>query len=428
MPGNQKTKRTQNKMNWLWYSVCIILIEEAIDFYVSWRQLCKYRNDRQVPTELEGTIKQEDFLASCKYNGDKMSFNMLQSGFNLVLSLTLLLTFAYPYVWNKVGTMTGTDSEAAQSLAFLLIMMLVGQLLSLPWDLYMDFVIEERHGFNRKTLGLFFMDMLKTMFLSVVIGGPVTVVTIKLVRWAGPQSYLWLWAFAVVFIIFMTYAVPIFILPMFNKYEPLKDHELKKKVDALASRIGFPLNKLYQIDESKRTTHSNAFMYGFWNNKCIVLYDTLLKLDHEEIVAVLAHELGHWKKWHTVKLLVATFAQLFLYMYLFQLVVFNSKPFEDFGYHKVNAVVVGIYIFSRVVTPLNELLGRLLIMASRIHEFQADRFAKDLGYAAQLRSSLIKMGIESKVAFNPDKWYAWMNYTHPTLAERLAALKEEKQE
>eukprot|EP01056_Protomagalhaensia_sp_Gyna25_P005707 Protomagalhaensia_sp_Gyna_25__5706@NODE_815_length_2560_cov_293_264578_g642_i0_p1_GENE_NODE_815_length_2560_cov_293_264578_g642_i0NODE_815_length_2560_cov_293_264578_g642_i0_p1_ORF_typecomplete_len388_score82_49Peptidase_M48_N/PF16491_5/1_5e53Peptidase_M48_N/PF16491_5/4_6e02Peptidase_M48/PF01435_18/5_4e03Peptidase_M48/PF01435_18/2_4e36Peptidase_M56/PF05569_11/2_8e02Peptidase_M56/PF05569_11/3_7e15Peptidase_M56/PF05569_11/3_9e02Peptidase_M78/PF06114_13/0_011HXXEE/PF13787_6/4_5e03HXXEE/PF13787_6/0_ len=387
-------------MNWLWYAIIIIIVEETLDLYLSYRQLWRYRHDKRVPEELKDVIKHEDFVASCSYQGERMSFRIVQSLVELPLTVLLLALKFYPYLWDHIGTEMG---ETLKSLAFCGVLLLMEAVLSVPWELYADFVIEEKHGFNRKTLKLFISDSLKGLVLAVVLGAPITVVVIKMVRWMGPNSYIYLWMVGMAFMLLMIHIAPILIMPWFNKYEPLKDQELKGKVEALAASLNYPLTNLYEMDGSKRTTHSNAFMFGLWRNKRIVLYDTLLKMDHEEIVAVLAHELGHWKKKHTLQMILVTAAQMFLFLYLFQVVVLSPKPYEDFGF-STNAVVPGMLIFARIVSPLAQVLHWAKTIYSRVNEFQADRFAKDLGHGGMLRSALIKLGVESKSTFNPDKW------------------------
>eukprot|EP01053_Blabericola_migrator_P005014 Blabericola_migrator_1__5013@NODE_25_length_21156_cov_56_925364_g22_i0_p3_GENE_NODE_25_length_21156_cov_56_925364_g22_i0NODE_25_length_21156_cov_56_925364_g22_i0_p3_ORF_typecomplete_len435_score65_13Peptidase_M48_N/PF16491_5/1_3e53Peptidase_M48_N/PF16491_5/2_2e03Peptidase_M48/PF01435_18/4e45Peptidase_M56/PF05569_11/2_9e02Peptidase_M56/PF05569_11/2_7e12Peptidase_M56/PF05569_11/84Peptidase_U49/PF10463_9/0_036Peptidase_M78/PF06114_13/0_056PHO4/PF01384_20/1_2e03PHO4/PF01384_20/0_086PHO4/PF01384_20/2 len=412
-------------MNWLWYGVTALVTEELFDAYLRLRQLALCRRRTGVPSSLKGIISEVDVEASNKYNADKLLFGIINSLVDLAITVTLLVGMVIPKVWHMVEQWTQSENEYVLSLTFLGLAVLITTLWGIPWELYADFVIEEKHGFNRKTIGLFIKDELISLALTVVIGSPLVLGCIKVVRWAGPDCYIYLWIATIVLTFVFSYIVPWFIMPLFNKFEPLHDAELKRKVEELAGRIGFPLSKLYQMDGSKRSTHSNAFMYGFWNNKIIVLYDTLLEFEHKEVLAVLGHELGHWKLKHTLFTLLAGFAQSFVIFYLLKLIVFRHEAFEDFGFGETRAVVIGLMIFGFVASPVGQIFSWIMNVVSRMFEFQADRFASSLGYTTDLRSALVKLGLKSRVIFNPDKLYAWMTYTHPTLEERLEALSRD---
>jgi len=197
--------------------------------------------------------------------------------------------------WNE------RDDEIKVTLVFLALTTAIGTVTGLPFELYSTFRIEKKHGFNKQTLGLFFADKVKSLALTVIIGGPFVSLLLTIIRWGGERFYVYVWAFMFLFSIFMMTAVPVFIMPLFNKYEPLKEGELKDRIYALAGRLSYPLTKLYVMDGSKRSSHSNAFMFGFGSNKRIVLFDTLMEqVKDDEILAILGHELGHWKLGHTL--------------------------------------------------------------------------------------------------------------------------------
>jgi STE24 endopeptidase len=223
-----------------------------------------------------------------------------------------------------------------------------------------------------------------------------------------------------------TFVFPVLIMPLFNKFDPLPDGSLKNKVVDLAAQLRFPLTKIFVVDGSRRSSHSNAYMYGFFNNKRIVLYDTLLKqMDEEKILAVLCHEFGHWHHGHTLKFLVAGLAQLFTFCYGAKHSLFNEQLFSDFGFRAGDlSPMVGLQLFTVVFyEPLSLVLEYLMSMLSRRFEFQADQFAVDMGYGEQLIAGLCIMQDENKASITPDWLYAALHYSHPPLVERLAALE-----
>jgi len=306
---------------------------------------------------------------------------------------------------------------------FCFLNIVIGMIESIPISFYSDFVIEEKHGFNKKTVKLFFTDLVKQTLLTIAIGGPLLVAMIWIVKWGGKTFYIYLWAFSTLVTIVFMFVYPNYIAPLFNKYETLKDQELRQKIDALCLRLQFPLKELYQVDGSKRSNHSNAYFYGFWKNKRIVLYDTLLENPHEEILAILGHELGHWKLGHTMKGMALGLVQMFVIFYLYGLVMYNDSLFNSFGFGDTRAVIIGLFLFSMIFSPVETFLGVLITLLTRMHEFQADRFSFDLGYGDQLQSALVNIHKQNLGVLTPDKWYAWFHYTHPPLVERLRAIK-----
>ncbi|KAJ3694726.1 hypothetical protein LUZ60_000103 [Juncus effusus] len=218
---------------------------------------------------------------------------------------------------------------------------------------------------------------------------------------------------------------PVLIAPLFNKFTPLPEGELREKIEKLAASLKFPLKKLFVVDGSTRSSHSNAYMYGFFKNKRIVLYDTLIQQcsDEEEIVAVLAHELGHWKLNHTLYTFIALQTLTFLQFGGYALVRNSKDLFESFGFD-TQPVIIGLIIFQHTIIPVQHLVSFGLNLVSRAFEFQADAFAKKLGYTSTLKAALVKLQEENLSAMNTDSWYSAYHYSHPPLVERLAALQD----
>jgi STE24 endopeptidase len=221
---------------------------------------------------------------------------------------------------------------------------------------------------------------------------------------------------------------PNFIQPLFNKFEPLHDDELRTKIEDLAGEEEFPLTNLYQIDGSKRSSHSNAYFFGFWKNKRIVIFDTLLTLSHDQILAVLCHELGHWKFGHINGNLAITSAHLFLMFWSFGKVMYSGDTskaiMRSFGFGDSNAVMLSLMTFQMLITPVEQVLSLLMTLRTRANEFQADSFAVQKGRGRELSTGLLQMSQENKGDLNPDWLYAWYHFSHPALVERLRAIEE----
>ena len=243
---------------------------------------------------------QEKFTAAQSYGLDKVNFSLVASTYGLIEGITFLLLGFLPYFWDysvSLGStyfgLTEIDNEIKISLIFIGVTTAVSLVTSLPFELYSTFQIERKHGFNKQTIGLFITDKIKGLGLMVVIGSPFVALLLKIIKWGGEQFYLYVWAFTFAFSLFMMTVYPVVIMPMFNKYEPLPEGSLKDQIYALAGQLKFPLTKLFVMDGSKRSSHSNAFMFGFFKNKRIVLFDTLMEQVHDdEILAILGHELG----------------------------------------------------------------------------------------------------------------------------------------
>jgi len=250
-----------------------------------------------------------------------------------------------------------------------------------------------------------------------------------LVRWGGETFYLYLWAFVQVLVFVFMWIWPTFIAPLFNKYEPLKDEELKGKIDALAAELDFPLKKLFEVDGSKRSSHSNAYFFGFWKNKRIVLYDTLLKQSHDEILAILCHEMGHWKFNHINMNLLIMSVHMFVLFFSYGQVMYSpwgDKIITDFQYSSgTDSVIISLSLFSAIISPIETVVNRFVIMLSRKNEFQADSFASIMGRGSDLITALKVVNKENKGDLNPDPLYAWYHFSHPTLTERIEHIQEE---
>ncbi|KAL7002457.1 CAAX prenyl protease 1 [Sarracenia purpurea var. burkii] len=409
--------------------VGFMILMYIFETYLDWRQHTALKLPT-LPKTLEGVISQEKFEKSRAYSLDKSHFHFVHEFITILMDSAILFFGVLPWFWKRSGEFLvyiglSADNEIVHTLAFLAGVMLWSQITDLPFSLYSTFVIEARHGFNKQTIWLFFRDMIKGIILSVIIGPPIVAAIIIIVQKGGPYLAIYLWGFMLVLSLVMMTIYPILIAPLFNKFTPLPDGELRLKIENLASSLKFPLKKLFVVDGSTRSSHSNAYMYGFFKNKRIVLYDTLIQQckKEEEVVAVIAHELGHWKLNHTMYSFIAVQILTFLQFGGYTLVRNSKDLFQSFGFD-TQPVLIGLIIFQHTVIPLQHLVSFGLNLVSRSFEFQADGFAKKLGYGSPLRAGLVKLQEENLSAMNTDPWYSTYHYSHPPLVERLAAIDE----
>merc|ERR1712194_419306 len=321
----------------------------------------------------------------------------------------------------------GTENGIYISLIFMGIMTVIGTVTSLPWELYSTFKIEKKHGFNKQTPMLFFTDKIKGLGLTIAIGGPFLALLLKIIQWGGEHFYLYVWLFTFTFSMLMMTVYPVLIMPLFNKYDPLPDGKLKDDIYALAGKLKYPLQNLFVMDGSKRSSHSNAFMYGFGSNKRIVLFDTLLTQVHDsEILAILGHELGHWKLGHTKTNFAVTQIYFGVAFYFFSKCYSSSDLYAAFGFDDTNSqvptIIALMLFFQTLWAPVDKILSFVLTVFSRHCEFAADKFSVDLDMSQDLQSGLCKIHLENLGAMCPDNLYSMHHYSHPPLVERLSAM------
>jgi STE24 endopeptidase len=302
-----------------------------------------------MPYAIKKIVKKAEFEKARAYGFDKSSYGFVSDLWNQLETVVYFSFGILPYFWDLSGKLlenTSFKSELFQSLGFAGIACVAMTVTNLPFSLYFTFVIEQKHGFNKSTLGTFLMDKIKTILLIFLIGGPFLAGFIYLIDNHRQNFAFYVWIFVFSFQLFFYTIFPTFIQPLFNKFEPLPEGELKTKIDELAKKIKFPLKKIFVIDGSKRSSHSNAYFFGLFNNKRIVLYDTLLEqCNTQEILAILGHELGHWKLDHIWKRLFAIQFHFFMVLYTFGFVLNLDSLYHSFGFSS-KPVVVGFLLFQ----------------------------------------------------------------------------------
>jgi len=405
----------------------IIMLLIAIQFV--WEQFLTWLNIRYIsrnsskldlilPDFLKPHINRKDYEKAVKYSKANASFGFVEDIFHLIVIL-LVLGFS---LLNPIDEWT--KDLPLNRVVFCLIILLIANIVSIPFRIYRVFVIEERFGFNKTTPGLFVKDLIKGLLISVIISTILLWSLFYLYDITG--EYWWLWAFLLftLFQIIMQILYPLIIAPLFNKFKPLEEGELLEEIRELTGRIQFPLKGVFVMDGSKRSSHTNAYFAGIGKAKRIVLFDTLIeKLSIKELVAVLAHELGHYKLHHVkIYLLISSFFSL-VGFYLLNLVLHSSRFFMAMGYDQPQ-VHIGLILLAFILPVLDMVFGPLFNMLARWNEYQSDRFSinavKD---KSSLASSLIKLNKDNLSNPLPHPIYSFIHYSHPPLAERLKAIE-----
>ncbi|CCE93929.1 zinc metalloprotease TDEL_0H00700 [Torulaspora delbrueckii] len=419
----------------------------AFETYLTYRQY-RVLSKKKLPKVLENEIDDATFLKSEEYSRAKARFSVVVDIYELVQKLAFIKFDAFPRLWNLSVQVANVLlpakfkvlSTVAQSLCFLSVLTNLATIVDLPTSYYQHFVLEEKFSFNKLTIKLWVTDMFKSVALSHALGGPILYGFLKIFE-KFQTNFLWyicLFVF-VVQILAMT-LIPVYIMPLFNKFTPLEDGELKTSIETLAKRVGFPLDQIFVIDGSKRSSHSNAYFTGLpYMSKRIVLFDTLVNESSvDEITAVLAHEIGHWQKKHIMNMVVFSQVHIFVIFSLFTGVYRNLSLYNDFGFYigtsdsllssatKVFTpewpIIVGFMLFSDLLTPMECFMQFIMSLVSRLHEYQADTYAKGLGLSKNLCQALINLQIKNLSTMNVDPLYSSYHYSHPTLPERLTNL------
>jgi STE24 endopeptidase len=340
--------------------------------------------------------------------------------FSLVVILTLLFSFGFGEIDSYIRKFV--EHEVMVSVVFFAVIGIAASILSLPWQVFNVFYIENRFGFNRQSVKLFFVDKLKGLLLTALIGG-FLLTLITYIYYQFPDNFWWLaWVIFAAFSLFMTMFYSSIIVPLFNKQKPLEDGSLRTKIEEVAKRANFKLENVFVIDGSKRSSKSNAYFTGLGAKKRIVLYDTLINdLEEDEIMAVLSHEIGHYRKKHIIINLITGVLQTGFILFLFDFIASYEALYVAIGAEKPS-FHLGLLVFGFLFTPLSIIISLAMNYWSRKAEYQADGFAATLGYKNQLKSSLIKLTDKNLSNINPHPIYVFMHYSHPPLNNRLQNL------
>lgn len=396
----------------------IIIIDFIIDKYINHLN-AQHFNDK-IPDELKDVYNEEEYYQSQSYKKENYQFSLITSGFSLVVTLAFFIFKGFAWVDELARSYSSNDISI--TLIFFGIIMIGSDIINTPFAYYKNFVIEEKYGFNKSSKRLFIIDKLKGWLLSAIIGGGVLAIILWFYQKTGDLFWVYTWAFVGVFTIFITMFYSSLIVPIFNKQKPLEEGELKDAIQAFSKNVGFKLDNIFVIDGSKRSTKANAYFSGFGAKKRIVLYDTLIEdLNKDEIVAVLAHEIGHYKKKHVLTNMLMSLALTGFTLFLFSLFINNAILSEALSV-QIPSFHIGLITFGILYSPISEITGILMNFISRKFEYQADDYAKTNFDGKALISSLKKLSKNSLSNLTPHKANVFVHYSHPTLLQRVMNL------
>lgn len=399
--------------------IAILVLSYVID------QTLDYINARHfshpIPAELNDVFDAEEYRKSQQYKKVRYRFGMLTA--TVSLFITLIFFFLDGFAWVDEIARSISDNEILISLIFFGIIMFGSDILMIPFSYYSTFVIEEKFGFNRTSKKTFVLDKIKGWLMIAFLGGGILALITWFYQVSGKHFWLYGWGIVSGFSIVLNFFYARLIVPLFNKQTPLEEGRLRNAIESYATKIGFHLNKIFIIDGSKRSTKANAYFSGFGREKRVTLYDTLISdLEEDEIVAVLAHEVGHYKKHHiifnlVVSVLLAGFTfwllSLFIGNPLFSKALNVSQP----SFH------IGLIAFGILYSPISGITGFIMNFMSRKFEYQADNFAKETFAGEPLIAALKKLSQKSLSNLTPHPLYVWAHYSHPTLLQRVRNLR-----
>jgi STE24 endopeptidase len=408
------------------YNAPFILIMCIIIFNYFLERILSYFNTRNytcpIPEEAKDVYEKEQYERSQEYKRTNDQFSFITSTYSFILIITVLTLHIFGYIDQVVRSFTSNPILIA--LFFFGIIMLVSDLLNTPFALYDTFVIEEKFGFNKTSLKVFFLDKIKGWFLAAVLGGGVTALIIWFYLLTKQNFWIYAWIAVTGVMIFITMFYSSIIVPLFNKQTPLEEGDLRSAIDKFCKKVGFKLDNVFVIDGSKRSTKSNAYFTGLGSKKRIVLYDTLINdLSTEEIVAVLAHEIGHYKKRHSLLNILLGVIQTGITLYVFSLFTVNPMLSWALG-AQVHSIQMVILAFGIIYSPISTVVGLALNQLSRFNEYQADHYVKNHYKAEYLITALKKLSSKNLSNLTPHAAYVFFYYSHPPLVERIRALNK----
>jgi STE24 endopeptidase len=406
--------------NTLFYILIGILVLNFIVDKVLDALNAKHFND-EIPKELKDVYDEAEYKKSQAYKKTNYKFGNITSIFSIALTLAFFFLDGFKIVDDMARSYS--DNAIVIALIFFGIIMLGSGLLMFPFSYYKTFVIEERFGFNKTTKATFFLDKFKGLLMTAIIGGGILSLIIWFYQLTGKHFWLYAWGLVALFSLFMNMFYSKLIVPLFNKQTPLEEGELKNSITEYAEKVGFKLDKIFVIDGSKRSTKANAYFSGFGSQKRITLYDTLINdLEKEEIVAVLAHEVGHYKRKHIIFNLITSIALTGLTLFILSLFI-NSPILSQALGVSIPSFHIGLIAFGILYSPISELTGLFMNYVSRKFEYQADNFAKETYKGKPLITSLKKLSKNNLSNLTPHPSYVFVHYSHPTLLQRVQNLQ-----
>lgn len=399
----------------------VLLIITASFILEQWLDYINLKRQHAIlPEELKGIYDEEKYAKSIAYQRAQTRFSLITSTISFVVFFVIVITGVFGML---DGWLRGfIDNEIVLSLAFFAILYFISDWLSLPFQLYNTFVIEERFGFNKTTPKTFVMDKLKGYLMTLLLGGSVMFVFIWLILTIGQDFWLYFWVISAVLMILINMLYTSVIVPIFNKLTPLPEGELKDAIEEYGHKVGFPIDNIFVIDGSKRSSKANAFFSGIGKRKKVVLYDTLIEgHSKEELVAVLAHEVGHYKKKHILTGMLFSIVQVGIMLFILSLLVFNPMLSEAMGAAQLG-IAINLVVFGILFSPISTITGLGMNAISRKNEFEADAYASLTYDGTALQTALKKLSVNNLSNLLPHPLYVFFHYSHPPLLQRLNAI------
>lgn len=399
----------------------MIVISVSLRLWLSYRQISHIKMHRaQVPSSFADKINLEDHQKAADYTITKTQFSRWPMLYDT--GLLIMWTLAGGLEWLDQSILSLGFNPIMTGMSVVLAFVILNSLLDLPFSIYSTFIIEEKFGFNRTTVKTFIVDLVKSTFLGLLIGGPLVFIVLWLMEQAGDPWWLYTWLVLTGFSLLMMWIYPTWIAPLFNKFEPLEEGETLDRIKQLLERCGFNSNGVFVIDGSKRSSHGNAYFSGFGRNKRIVFFDTLLKmLNDDELEAVLAHELGHFKKKHILKSMLISFSTTFIALATLAWLMKNEWFYHGLGI-STPSTYIALLLFMLVAPVFTFVLSPLLSLFSRKNEFEADAFAAEQTDANFLIKALVDLYRENASTLTPDPIYSAFYDSHPPAPVRIAHL------
>lgn len=399
----------------------ILLFNFTLETILEWLNLRHMKTS--IPKELEGLYEPEKYKQSLLYTREKTSFGMMISVGSTILMLVILGMGLFGEIENELAQ--HIDDPKWRALAFFGILFLANDIIGTPVSIYNTFNIEEKYGFNKTKPGTFIADKIKGWILTTILGGGILFLLMFLIEQLEENFWIWFWAASVTILILMNFLYPTLIVPIFNKLKPLEAGPLRDSIEEFAKKVNFPISKIQVIDGSKRSAKSNAYFAGIGKYKRVVLYDTLIE-NHsdEELLAILAHEVGHYKRKHIFQSFFFSSIQVGVMLFILSLMVFNEELTAAMGTNTGEPVVhLNLLAFGLLYSPISTAIGILMNMLSRKNEYEADDYAKQNYDGSELERALIKIHSDNLSNLRPHPAYVFFHYSHPTLLQRIQKLQ-----
>ncbi len=409
-------------MNFIGIIILFTLVGDYfLNFFADMLNLSRLK--KEIPESFRDVYDAGRYQKSQVYLKENTRFGWVSGTFDLSVFLIFWFAGGFAYLDSLVCSLK--LGSIITGLLYIGILAAIKAVLSLPFSLYNTFVVEERFGFNRTTFKTYVLDLLKGLFLAIILGGLLLAGILWFFKYAGAYAWLYCWLAAIIFMLLIQYIAPRWIMPIFNKFTPLEEGNLKTAIFAYADTIDFPLENVYVMDGSRRSSKSNAFFTGFGKNRRIVLFDTLIA-QHSvgELVAILGHEMGHYQKKHILKSLILSILQTGLMFFLLSFFI-SYEPLFDAFYLENTSVYAGLVLFGLLYESLDFFIGLFLLYFSRKNEYEADRFAAETTRTPEsLIKALKKLSANNLSNLLPHPFYVFLNYSHPPVLERIKTIKE----